>query len=209
MKKVAFILLFEMWWCSNGFGQVRHGEADSISTKSKLHYFFSVRSGTLMGCKDCTYQNEISFSSSTIHGIKMNDRWSWGLGTGFNSYSNWQTMPFFLSAAVDLGKKKNRLFAEFNYGYSKAWLGRVAEREYGFKKAEGGRMVQPAIGYKINYHDLRIALLIGYHFQRVRSNYEYPNQFWGVSGSVLAEPNTRQVTQEFNRLLIQMVIGWR
>lgn len=190
-------------------GQDKDVTADTVGVTLKPHYFFSVRSGTLMGCRDCSYENEISFAATTVHGIKVRDRWGLGVGTGFHTFTNWQTIPFFASTSVDVDKGKNRLFIEFNYGYARARLSPLAETEYGFKEARGGRMVQPGIGYKIGYHDVRLALLVGYQLQRVESRYEYPNQMWLNNRWVQGEPNIRTVTNTFNRLLIQLVIGWR
>lgn len=208
MKNVFFFLLTwgQVFTLS---GQDKNTEPDSVQLKLRPHYFFSIRSGTLMGCRDCSYENEITFAASTVHGVKLRDRWGLGVGSGFHTFTNWQVIPFFASTSVDLNKGKNRLYLEFNYGYSRANLSPMAETEYGFKEAQGGRMVQPGIGYKIGYHDLQLAVLVAYQSQRVESRYEYPNQMWLNGRWVQGDANTRTLTNEFNRLLIQLVIGWR
>lgn len=199
---VLFLFLTSLGLQARGAAPV-----DSLRS-SRNQYFYSIRSGTLIGCKGCSRENQITFAATTIHGIKFKDTWSLGIGTGFNSYASWQTMPFFGSAAVDLGKK-NKLFFELDYGYAKAWLSEGATKEYGYKNAHGGRMVSPLVGYKVRYHDLRIYIVAGYSFQRVVSNYEYPNQAWVNNQLVQIEPNRKRVATEFNRLLLQIGFGWR
>lgn len=183
--------------------------SDSLEVQKKLPYFFTVRSGAIVGCRDCGERTRTTFAASTIHGVRLRERWNLGLGTGYFSYSGWETMPFFGSASVDLGRKKNKLFFEFNYGYSKAWLNLPEWEEFGFKKAKGGRMVQPTVGYKIAYHDLRISLVAGYHYQRVQRLHEYPNLLWSNGNLVSTEPNWTETTQIFNRFLIQIGVGWK
>jgi hypothetical protein len=49
---------------------------------------------------------------------------------------------------------------------------------------------------------------VGYHFQRVQSLYEYGTYPPWSSFRSAYEPGSREVTQQFNRLLIQIGFGW-
>jgi hypothetical protein len=208
MKLVAGFLMLS-------FLQLRAqgGTEPDSAVRRERHYFNSIRSGMLAGCSTCAIPDRLAFSATTIHGIKVNENWSWGIGTGLSSYSGWQVMPFFLSTAVDLHPKKttakNRVFLEFNYGISKAWLGELKDLEYGLVSARGGRVVQPSIGYKVFYHDLRLYFTLGYSNQLVQKNYEYRNQAW-VNGKIVElEPHRVEELKVYRRLSLQIGFGWK
>lgn len=193
--------------------QAQTGSASDSVQRRESHYFNSIRSGMLGGCSDCAIPDRVAFSATTIHGIKVNDTWSWGIGTGFNSYSGWQVMPFFLSMAADLRMKntysRNKAFVEFNYGISKAWPGKLERYEYGLESTRGGRILQPAIGYRVHYHDVRLYFVLGYSNQRVQKNFAYPNQAW-VNGKIVElEPNRVEERVVYRRLLLQIGFGWK
>jgi hypothetical protein len=176
----------------------------------KISYFFNINSGALVGCQDCKSGSEVTFSSSTIHGVTLGERWRVGVGLGYDSYYLIQTAPLFGAVSLDLigNKNRNALFLQFSYGGATAW--RNSQNEYGYKKVEGGKAINTQLGYRVRYHDVRMSLSIGTKFQEVTTFYEYPTYYYTFSGqSILGAPSGRSVLQEFNRLQFSLAIGWK
>ncbi len=184
---------------------------DTIKNDKKYSYFFTLQVGSLIGCNDCSEGKEITFASSTIHGITIGKKLRTGLGIGLDSYYAWHTMPIFGSVSWDIFGTKNTsaLFVQFNYGWSKPWLNK-SRREYGFEDVEGGRMVSTQIGYRLKYHDLRISLSVGTKYQRVFANYEYPTYYYTEEGlMVQGTSSTRTIQESMNRLMFSLTVGWK
>ena len=67
---------------------------DTVQHGKSIEYFFNIQVGPLIGCNDCGESKEVTFTSSTIHGITIGKKLRTGIGIGFDSYDTWQTMPF-------------------------------------------------------------------------------------------------------------------
>lgn len=181
---------------------------DSVKQERLFSYFFTVQTGALVGCNECKVGKEVTFSSSTIHGIKVGKKLRVGAGLGFDSYAQWQAIPLFGSVSWDLLGKRNKLFTQINYGYARAWKP-FKEQEFGLKDMRGGTAFSAMLGYRINYGDIHMALLAGYKFQSATANYEYGYYSW-LSSFRNYETSTQQTVKEnMNRFAISLAVGWR
>ncbi len=190
-------------------GMVGAQSSDSVGVKKStaLNYFFTIRSGALVGCR-CGYQNPLAVAANTLQGLRWRNRWQVGFGSGIHSYTQWQVLPYVANVGVQIGKKRNWLL-EYNFGGSHAWITDGLGEPYGLRKTKGGRVTGPALVYQMAYHDLRISVLMGFQSQVVKSIYQYQNQYWVNGELVDLPPNTREERMVFNRMLIQMGIGWK
>lgn len=178
-----------------------------------IGYFFNVQAGSLIGCNDCGKGRDVTFSVATTHGVTVGKKLRGGLGVGFDSYANWQTLPVFASLSLDLigNRDKNALFIQLNYGWAHPWF--VRNNLYNYYTSDpyhgvyGGRMVNPSIGYRLKYHDLKLSFGVGYKYQRIfyRSDPGYCAwcDFYHTSYQNF------DITQEINRLQLMMSVGWR
>lgn len=185
---------------------------DSIIHAKKFEYFFYLQSGTLIGCNECSKGKELTFSGATVHGVKVGKRLRVGAGLGYDSFYGWNTLPVFGSASWDLFARKNAFFVQFNYGGAlKSWkYSQYDYNEYGFQGSEGGRMINPMVGYRVRYHDVSLALMAGYKYQRISSYYEYPYYYWDpLQGQIMGEPTTTTMVQEMNRFMLSISMGWK
>lgn len=190
---------------------------DSVRQKSR--YFFRIQSGVLVGtqevpdwCSDCQAIQSLTFSAATIHGVTLGkrNRLRVGGGLGIDAYEGWITLPAIASASWDLFRKKNALFIQFESGLPlKTWKRSIYE-EYGLQSYNGAAMINPALGYRIHYHDVRLALMIGYKRQVINSNYEYPSYYWdSINGMLVGDPSTLQLHETLNRFMISLAVGWK
>jgi hypothetical protein len=199
--KISALFIFSFVGMGMTFSQPV--SSDSLKREKFTSYYFSIQTGALIGCGDCKIGKEITFSSSTIHGIKIGKKLRVGAGLGFDSYSNWHTLPLFGSVSWDLIGKKNALFAQLNYGWARAWKP-FSEQEYGFNDASGGTAFSSMIGYRIRYGDLQMALLAGYKFQSATAYYNY---YPWLSSYTSNETST--IKENMKRLAISLSVGWR
>lgn len=185
-------------------------QEDVRANSKKFSYFFTLQTGALIGCKECSFGREISFSSATVHGVTIGRKLRVGAGLGFDTYQNWQTVPLFGSVSWDLfgNKNKNALFLQFNYGWAKA-MANMATLSY-YQDVDGGRMVSTQVGYRIRYHDLKIAFGIGSKYQRVSASYGYPSYYYDFVGTLVPGNFSRTTLREsMNRLSLMISIGWK
>ena len=176
-----------------------------------INYFFTLQTGALIGCKDCSQVSDVSFTTSTVHGVTIGRKLRIGAGFGFDSYTDWQTLPIFGAVSWDLigNKNSNALFVQWNYGGAKAWMNKTAQ-EYGYKDSSGGRTTSVQLGYRIKYYDLRISFSLGLRSQQVSSYNEYPTFYRGPTGQLVAgTPSSKTNSEELNRLQFSMTLGWR
>ena len=181
------------------------------STRS-IEYFFNVQSGVLVGCNDCGKGKEFTFSAATVNGITIGKKFRTGVGLGFDSYQNWQTLPLFGMASWDLigSKNKNALFVQIAYGWAHPWF--VRDGFYSnytsdpFSIVKGGKMVNPQIGYRIKYYNLRLSMTVGYKFQRIF--YKQPNYFYCPTCD-FPQLSFDEVTHDMNRVQLVMSVGWK
>ena len=184
---------------------------DTIITDKKITYFFNLQVGSLIGCNDCSAGKEITFTSSTTHGITIGKKLRTGVGIGLDSYYEWHTMPLFGSVSWDVLGTKNTsaVFVQFNYGWSKSWRNE-SHQGYGFESVDGGRMVSTQLGYRLKYYDLRISLSVGTKYQRVSANYEFPTYYYTEEGLwVQGSSSTRTIQESMNRLMFSLTVGWK
>lgn len=183
---------------------------DTLSTQPYFSYFFNVQVGTLIGCSDCDEAKEVTFTSSTTHGVSIGKKLRAGLGIGFDTYGNWKTMPLFGSVSWDLvgTKNTNALFVQFKYGWAESW-GNSHDDVYGFKSTGGGRMSDIQLGYRINHHNVNIAFSVGAKFQRVYSYFEFPTYIYRDGEVVQGPASTATVQQDMSRLSIGVTMGWK
>ncbi len=190
---------------------VRSIKGGDIEKVKKFSYFFKVQSGVLIGCRECSFKNEVSVSAATIHGVTIGKKLRLGAGVGFDSYQNWQTFPLFGSVSWDLfgNNRRNALFIQLDYGSAKPKANGLAySRPY--QDFVVGRMVSTQLGYRIKYHDLKISLAIGSKYQRINASYQYPSYRYDFRGTLLiGTPNTTVLRESINRVSLMMAIGWK
>jgi len=194
---------------------------DSVQSKKhiedtlakRVEYFFNVQAGSLVGCNDCSQGKDVTFSMETVHGITVGKKFRAGLGVGFDSYVNWNTIPFFLTASWDLigNKNKNALFVQMSYGWAHPWFikdGYYADYAYDpFTNVSGKRLIKPSIGYRIKYHDLKLSVLASYQWQRI--HYSEGQYVCAWCENYPAPFVTNEITQDMNRVHVMMSVGWK
>ena len=184
---------------------------DSIMNDQRFAYFFNLQVGTLIGCNNCSAGKEITFTSSTTHGIAIGKKLRAGAGIGLDSYYSWNTMPMFGSVNWDLigTKNTNAVFVQFNYGWAEGWRNKSLQ-DYGLVNVKGGRMSNILVGYRVKYHDIKVSLSVGAKFQRVHVNYEYPTYYYRFDGTMVqGSANTTSIQQDMSRLMFAMTVGWK
>jgi len=183
-------------------------------TSRHIEYFFNIQSGSLIGCNDCGKGQEVTFSLATTHGITVGKKFRAGLGVGFDTYTNWQTLPISALASWDLigNKDENALFLQVYYGWAHPWFIRNASNQYysddPYSGVSGGKMINPGIGYRISYYNLRLAFTVGYKFQRIfyKTN---QNGYVCPQCNYYAPFQTSEITQDLNRVQLMMSVGWK
>lgn len=184
---------------------------DTLQNDQRIGYFFNVQSGAMIGCNDCEFSKEVTFSAATTHGITIGRKLRTGIGIGFDSYFEWTTMPIFGSLSWDLLGTKNTqaLFVQANYGWSNSWI-KKSEWIAGSTSVDGGAMASALVGYRVKYYDVKISLAIGTKFQRVYRYYEYPTFYFLPDGTMVeGSPNKTTIKEELNRLMISLIVGWK
>lgn len=183
---------------------------DTTRYAPRFQYFFNVQVGPVIGDDDHNGNNDITFTTSTLHGITLGRKLRAGIGLGFDSYDSWQSTPLYGSVSWDLLGTKNTqaLFAQFDYGWSKAWKQRD-DTDFDLADSKGGKMYNALIGYRIKYHKLKIGLSVGSKFQQVYAYYEYPTYYYTVEGIIMeGSPTKKTIQKDMKRLILSLVIGW-
>jgi hypothetical protein len=182
-------------------------EKKNSASPGDIGYFFNLQVGPLIGCNECGDSREVTFSASTIHGITVGRKLRIGVGIGFDSYAQWQTMPVFGSLSWDIVGTKNSgaLFLQTSYGSAKSWL--TPRNVWGFKETIGAEMAYAQLGYRFACDDMRVSLGIGSKFQRTHARFEYPT--WIPTGGTSTVVNTTEVEQELNRFMVIISVGWK
>ncbi|HEV8514265.1 MAG TPA: hypothetical protein VGQ59_13375 [Cyclobacteriaceae bacterium] len=177
----------------------------------QLEYFFNIQTGTLVGCNDCDKGKEFTFSVTTVQGVTIGNKFRAGIGIGFDSYQNWQTLPLYGMASWDLvgDKNKNALFVQVNYGWAHPWFVRDGSYSYysfdPFTNVGGGRMLNPQIGYRVSYYNLKLSIVAGYKFQSIT----YKKPYYYCPACDFSQTSYDEVTQDMNRVQLMMSVGWR
>ncbi len=207
MRKSYFVsIAFVAVSCLRLHAQNAPASKDSLQSK-KMAYFFSLQTGALVG------GDQVSFSSSTIHGVRIGKKLRVGAGVGFDSFEDTHVLPLFGSASWDLFGKKNAVFVQMNYGYAPfAWSPSLKDT-YNFDKTKGGELFSAMLGYRIRYGDVRLALLAGYRHQEVEMQYTNPYYYYYDFSSSYYPPggygNTQTISKSSNRFAVSLSMGWR
>lgn len=192
-NRLALILCFML----TAFTLAAQPDSVSSDNHAKIRYSNSFQAGALLGKKG----NGSYTTLTTIHGIRYN-RLGIGLGTGYEGYTEWRTLPLFAAVSYDFVKvKDNAFFVQFNGGYSLAY--RTAEyednRDY---DVDGGQTFAGILGYRIKTNKLSISFSSGYKFQRIKYSYT-PSLWWG--GDVAAPVTS--VERDMERFVVQIGVG--
>jgi hypothetical protein len=204
--KISMLFIFTFLLIGATYSQPM--SSDTLNRGKFISYYFNIQTGALIGCGDCKIGKEVTFSTSTIHGIRVGKKLRVGAGLGFDSYPNWQTLPLFGSVSWDLAGKKNVIFTQLNYGWARAWKP-FSEQEYGFKDANGGQTFSAMIGYRIRSGDIQVAVLAGYKFQLATAYYTYDYYSWPSSFSNNETATLQTIKENMNRLAISLSVGWK
>jgi len=184
------------------YSQIAKADSAGVATK-KSGYFFLIQSGALFG-------DQVTFSASTIHGVKLGKRLHVGAGIGFDSFEDAQTLPVFGSASWDLFGEKNVIFVQLNYGWAPYAWSPALKDVYGFKKIDGGETFSAMIGYRIAYGDVRLAILAGYRHQDVKVYNEYLTYYYfNYAAPSGYTSNSQTLSESMNRFVVSMSVGWR
>ena len=181
---------------------------DSIPAKQP-RYFFSFRTA-ILPCGDCQMDGKLTGLLSTVHGVRLNNTFSVGAGLGVTTAGGLWITPVFGHLKMNMfgKKKKNKLFAELNYGWAVA--GSSYYENPGMTETTScRRYLQPSIGYSIHYHDMRIGVLVGVQAIKLNTRYEYDgNSYtWGFDRTV--QPTITDYKYEVSRLMVGLSVGWR
>ena len=189
---------------------------DTVSGEKFIQYFFNFSLGPLIGCTDCLGNKEVTFTTSTTHGITVGKKFRTGLGIGYDSYYRWNTMPLFASASWDVfgTRNTNALFVRFDVGYA---VPRRKEEPWDYggggstTGVNGGRMLTLMVGYKIKYHDMTISMSVGGKFQNVSYYVETPSYYYTWEGILVegTSPHRTTVSEEMSRFMTTVAIGWK
>jgi hypothetical protein len=182
--------------------------ADSL-IRRESRYFFSVRSGMAL-CADCQFDGPSTGYFSTVHGIRMTPGSRLGIGVGVTTAAERMIIPMFGSLSIDLLGKKNKLFAEFNYGFARSPQGSI-QAEGWTETVKVKSYWQPSIGYKIRYYDMRIGILAGIQSLKLKRTLTYPSWGWGWGWGTTrpGTPNSTELTYNASRFVIGLSVGWR
>jgi hypothetical protein len=150
---VLFLLNFPGWLMA---------QQDTIVQRD-VTYFNQISSGILFGKKFTG--NTVTVSA--IHGVRLG-RLSCGVGVGYETYSEREVMPVFVSLAVDLvSSEAHKVFIEIDYGYSKAWHVSSPFDPYTYRE-RGGRMLHGSVGYRRKIDRFSLYVKAGYKNQLVK-----------------------------------------
>jgi hypothetical protein len=187
----------------HSFGQ---GTKDSLRHRP-IQYFFNVQSGSLIGCNNCGEGKQITFSFSTHHGVKIGNRLRVSMGTGLDSYFEWNMLPVYGNVSWDLFKSKNAFFVQFGYGHAIAAWRTMEFYDYGLTNTNPGKIYSYGAGYRVKANKMSVSFGIGQKVQQLTTKYEYPTYYWENGKSILGEPSKRTVLDEFSRLMFWMSVG--
>jgi hypothetical protein len=171
-----------------------HAKSDTIVTRQhRITYCNYISSGALFANKD----EGISFSVSTVHGIRSNNFFA-GLGIGYDAYPEWRVVP--LTANIGYGfstQQSVNLFIQLQGGYSLARNVPMNDFQLLRFDSKGGAMLSGSLGYRIKKENISLYLMAGYKFQRL--DYEYGN-WWSPDLHT-------SVKREIERITVQIGFG--
>ncbi len=176
--------------------------SDTTELNQKAKYFFYVQYGGLVGSMDLWHP--VSFSASTVHGIKLVDKYKIGIGTGIDFYQERSVVPVFVAASIELAGKANKLFFEINYGGT---FSKPATEGYGYIRSEIGQMICSMMGYTIKSNKLDVGFVAGYKFQRSTDHYK---AFYSYVDRSRPDDEINSTFQmDMSRVVVAVRVGWR
>lgn len=171
--------------------------AQSDTLSSKPSWYMTLRGGLLVAKKMIGTAPSISM----IHGIRY-QRFSLGVGVGYDGYEDWRTLPVFTGLSYDFIRRPGHaFFLEMNTGYSKAWRQRHDELQQEYTAA-GGYFYHPSIGYRAGSGTVSIHISAGYKIQNVQYELHPWWRGWYPQGQAT-------VFQTMERLTLLIGIGLR
>jgi hypothetical protein len=190
----------------------RHVFLDT-ARQSRTGYFYNFQFGHLFGQKTESDAHNVTFTTSTLHGVTIGRKLRAGVGLGIDAYLDWTALPVFGSVSWDLAGTQNThaFFVQLNYGWPLAvWRSGSLWNSDPSEEVSGGRMISPQIGYRVNCGDMRFSLSIGTKIQKFKTIFESPSYFYLPDGTqVLGTYNRTTIEQNVNRFMINVSFGWR
>jgi len=171
--------------------------AQSDSILSKTSYFISIHAGGLLAEKG----NGSSLSVALLQGVR-HQRLAFGIGIGYDAYTEWRTLPLFGSLSYDFAQcGGHAFFVQVNGGYSKAWNPVVGETQFKYKQ-ENGNFFHPLMGFRIRSESLRVYFTAGYKFQRLAYQQTPTSWIWGYPASSVT------TQRDMERISVQIGVGF-
>lgn len=169
--------------------------AQTDTTASKAGWFVSLHAGALFSEVGGT----ATISTQLFQGIHYN-RFSLGVGVGYDTYDDWETLPVFTGIGYDVVRHgRNALYVQLNGGYSKSWSRIPDELSVGMQY-DGGYFIHPMAGYRLQQGKIAFHLTCGYKIQRIQYRRSMGGWGWGL-------PMVTTVDQDMERLSVQLGIG--
>jgi hypothetical protein len=173
-----------------------YGQPDSLR-HARPAYFNNLLMGALLGKKELG----ASFTANTTHGVRYKG-FSAGLGIGYDTFTDWRTMPVYASIGYDILKLKSRdvVFVTFTGGYSWVWR-QNRQNDIFLYDAHGGAMIYPMMGYRVFLNRWSVYFSAGYKIQRI--GYEQTPRWWGWE----TPGNRTTVDRTMSRFCVQFGLG--
>lgn len=197
MKRVAHLFFFLL-----AFHVVNAQDSAGVR---KPHYFITYASGMMMG-KEQMDATTVGFTTSLVQGVVVG-RLRAGVGIGYDSYTQWHTMPLYGQVSYDILGKGNALYLQVGYGYAWAWR-KPGLYELPSQSKEGGKSLTAALGYRITISDIRLHFTLGYKFQSTTAVATYlPYQYFAPDAIIAPNSSSTTVREGLNRLVFSIGIG--
>jgi hypothetical protein len=120
-------------------------------------------------------------------------------------------MPYFGSVTCNLygNKKKNGLFAEFNYGGAHAWLAPSITSNDFQQSVKAWNFFLVSVGYAHQYEKLRLAVQTGFHALQTKRSYQYGDGYFypTASGNIYIPPRQTFIEYEMTRFFVGISFG--
>lgn len=168
--------------------------AQRDTTQSKFHYFFCLQTGGAFGKNG----HGGSLTNALIQGVRY-ERITFGVGVGYDVYTDWQVVPLFASVSFDvLRHGAGAAYVQMNGGYSDAWSSTLRDSPLFFIEKRNPYL-NPLVGYRLAAGKMNVYLSAGYKFQRVTYG-------WTAGWS---QPVTTRIERSIERVVVRLGVGFR
>ena len=169
---------------------------DSVEERSKLRW---INSFQLRNLYEANYDVVSRLSVRYMIGVER-EKVTIALGTGFDDYAQYHTVPVFVDVKYAVFNKKNTPFAYSQGGYGFA----IEKYSNGYvSNPVGGVMMGAGVGMLFKQDKADLLLSVGYQYQRVSALYQgYPYYFWNTIDAV----NTMEIIRKMNRITLAVGI---